>query len=114
MKHAKKYYDEDTIIKEIDQAKEQKEREAAHAEALDKEADRLFVWLNQFDKDNLRGLKKEQWLEKYQQAAGARTEADRLRKHQSAFIPKLERLKRTLAAFNTAPLAFAEKAVIAQ
>lgn len=111
MKTVKKYYSEKAILGEIDQAKAQKEREAAHAESCGKFADETFAWLNSQPEE---AKTTEVYREKFMQATDARKTSDRLRKHQSAFEPKLLRLKRTLAAFRTEPMPFAEKAVIAQ
>lgn len=110
-KNQKKYYNEDSIIKEIDDAKAQKEREAAHAEQCDKYANETFEWLNA---QSERVKSTETYKEKYQQAMEARDTATRLRKHQSSFEPKLLRLKRTLAAFRTEPMPFSERAVVSQ
>lgn len=112
MKTAKKYYNEKDIIKEIDAAKAKKEREAKHAEELDKFADECFAWINAHPADQRKQT--DQYKQKYHAGGMARRAAARLRKHQSSFEPKLLRLKRTLAAFNTEPFTFCERAVIAQ
>lgn len=114
IKRQKRYYSEKSIIDQIDKIQAQKLSEMQCAEELDKFATEGFKWCGQRDEFKLKGDKLEEWRERYSQANDARTEAARLRKHQSAFEPKLERLKRTLTAFQTEPFAFCEKAVVAQ
>jgi hypothetical protein len=104
-RHQKRYSERDEIIKAIDDRHKIQAEECVLVDALDAEADNLFVLAS-------RELDEEQMNLLHYNAQCKRDEAGAIRKRQQTHKRELLSLKHTLAAFDTMPMSFLEDASV--
>lgn len=112
----KRYSSEAAIIRDIDSHLELQKQECAEAERLDALANASFAWcaLQESTVPDRSEELVQEIATRFHEARNQRDKADKLRKRQSAHVTRLERLKRTLAAFRTQPMPFCDEPIMLQ
>lgn len=109
MRRQKRFEKREQIVSVIEDTKQQHIDDCARAEGLDAEATILFNWVNEKNdlfprlNDMPRKLRDE-YNQNLHSAQQLRDQANKIRKRQGSVPKKLERLKRTLANFDTVPM----------
>lgn len=108
------YATENELLAAIDRTFTCQAKSIQRAEAQEAKAQTLIDGIKQQNPDELDDAAKQFYWSCVNEVRKIRDRAQRIRNYQSRYQQKLNRLKRTLAAFRTEPMAFVDRAVVAQ